>query len=357
MRKYYPVKIAEKSADASDSIRLRFDVPDDIRDEFAFRQGQHLPVRARIGDKNVRRTYSICCGVNDNSLQIGVRVQPDGLFSGYLANDVQVGDTLEIMPPSGHFFTELDPAAGRTYAAFVAGSGITPILSIAKSTLETETNGRFFIFYGNRKRATTMFTEELWALKNRFPTRLSLHFIMSQEPGDIALYQGRIDADKVQALHNAFLQQSRPDDVFICGPNPMIDAVTETLLGLGYPAEKLHSERFRAILRDAAQVARPPRDVPKGGVEVAVLLDGHRQTFHMRGDEDSILDAAADAGLDLPYSCKGGVCSTCRALLKKGEVDMAVNYALEPWELEQGFILTCQSRPQSDSIELDYDTV
>lgn len=357
MRKFYSARIIEKNIDASDSISVRLQVPEEARAQFAYQQGQHLPIRAQIGDKNIRRTYSICCSVNDNTLRIGIRLQPDGLFSNYVANELQVGDTLEVMPPSGHFYTELDAAANRTYAAFVSGSGITPILSIAKSTLETEPNSQFCIFYGNRKRATTMFAEELWDLKNRFPTRLSLHFIMSQEPGDIGLYQGRLDSDKVRALHAAFLQHARPDEIFVCGPNPMIDSVFETLQSLGYPADRLHSERFRAILRDESMVRPPLRDAPVGDIEVAVLLDGRRQTFHMQGNEKSILDAAADAGLDLPYSCKGGVCSTCRALLKHGKVDMAVNYALEPWELEKGFVLTCQSRPQSDKIELDYDTV
>lgn len=355
MRKFCAATIVSKSADTNDSVRIQLAVPDNVRDDYRYKQGQHLPVRARIGDRSIRRTYSICSSVRDEQLRIGVRIQADGVFSNYLANELQPGDQLDIMPPSGHFFTELDAAQARIYAAFVAGSGITPILSIAKTVLETEPHSRFVIFYGNRRRSTTMFLEDLWALKDVHPARLSLHFIMSQEPGDIELYQGRINANKVRLLHSAFLEQARPDELFVCGPNPMIDTVKHTLLALGYPSGQLHSERFRALSREPATTARPQRDAPAAGVEVQVLLDGHRQTFRMKGDEESILDAAIDAGLDLPYSCKGGVCSTCRARLTKGKVEMTVNYALEPWELEKGYILTCQSRPQTDRIELDYD--
>lgn len=355
MRKFHPATVVAKHAETDDSVCLTLDVPEDARPDFAYHQGQHLPIRAKVGDKNLRRTYSLCSSVADGRLRIGVRIQPDGQCSNFLADEVHVGDTLDVMPPSGHFYTELDPQQAKRYAAFVAGSGITPILSIAKTTLETEPGSRFTIFYGNRRRKTTMFMDELWALKNCYPERLALHFVMSQEPGDIELYQGRIDGERTTALHKAFLAQARPDDVFVCGPNPMIDEVTAALVALDYPAERIHSERFRAILKDGEPRRPKKTKTPKGGVEVSVILDGHRQQFHMDGGETSILDAGNEAGLDLPYSCKGGVCSTCRAHLRKGEVDMDVNYALEPWELEQGYILTCQARPKSRDIELDYD--
>ena len=355
MRKYHPATVVEKRAETADSVRLRLSVPEEAREEFVYHQGQHLPIKARIGEKNVRRTYSICASVADQELRLGVRVQRDGVFSNYLAEQVEVGDTLDVMPPSGHFYTDLDPAREAVYAAFVSGSGITPILSIAKTTLETEPKSRFFIFYGNRKRSTTMFLEELWALKNSYRERLSLHFIMSQEPSELELYGGRIDGPKATELHHAFLKQQSPDEIFVCGPNPMIDNVTAALVELGYPRDHIHSERFRGVLRDQPARREQQAVAPEGGTQVTIIMDGNRQSFHMNGEGDSILEAARAQGMDLPFSCAGGVCSTCRTLLKKGEVDMAVNYALEPWELERGFILACQARPKSKEIELDYD--
>lgn len=341
--------------ETDDSLLLTLSVPDDVATEFGYKQGQHLPVRAEIGGSSVRRTYSICTSVNDDKLRLGIRIQPDGVFSNYVADNLNVGDTLEVMPPYGHFNTDLDAEQSRVYAAFVAGSGITPILSIVKTTLETEPASRFSVFYGNRKQSTTMFIEELWALKNIYPERLSLHFIMSQEPTDIEIYGGHVDGEKVKELHRVFLADVRPDEVFLCGPNPMIDDVTESLIELGYKQEQIHSERFRAGLKGERPERLKKDTAPKSGTEVTIVLDGSRHSFHMKPEDDSILDAARDNGLDLPYSCKGGVCSTCRTLVRKGEVEMAVNYALEPWEVEKGFILACQARPKTAEIELDYD--
>ena len=355
MPKFHPATIVSKEPETADSIVLTLSVPEDAAEEFSYQQGQHLPVRAFLDGKSVRRTYSLCSSVSEDSLRLGVRVQEGGLFSNYIADQLNVGDVLEVMPPYGHFNTSLDESQEKTYAAFVSGSGITPILSIARTTLETEANSRFIIFYGNRKRSTTMFVEDLYALKNRFGERLSLHFIMSREPTDIDLYSGRIDGEKAKALHEAFLGDSRADDIFLCGPNPMIDDVTSALAGFGYDEKRIHSERFRAGLKGETAPRVQSQNIPKGGAEVTVIMDGHKQSFHMRADDSSILDAAGENGLDVPYSCKGGVCSTCRCRLTKGEVDMALNYALEPWELEKGFILTCQSTPKTAEIELDFD--
>ena len=355
MRTFHPATVVGKSAETEDSVRLTLSVASEVADEFRFVQGQHLPVRARIGERNVRRTYSICTSVADGTLELGIRVQPDGVFSQNVANELAIGDTLDVMPPFGRFFTQLDAASEKRYAAFVCGSGITPILSIVKTTLETEPRSRFVVFYGNRKRATTMFLEALWALKNLYRERLALHFIMSQEPGDIGLYTGRIDAEKAGRLHAAFLAHAPPDEVFLCGPNPMIDDLSAALIDLGYDPSNIHSERFRPGLRGEAPPPRRAEVVPAEGSEVIVLIDGHRQRFHMTDDDASILDAAGANGLELPYSCEAGVCSTCRTRLLRGEVDMAVNYALEPWEIERGFILACQARPKTDAIELDYD--
>ncbi len=355
MRSFHKATVTAKTREADDAICLTLSVPDDVADQFRFVQGQHLPVRAHIDGRNVRRTYSLCSSVDDGTLVLGIRVQEGGVFSRFVADDLDVGDTLDVMPPFGRFFTELDESNAKTYLAFVAGSGITPVLSIVKTTLEREPASRFIVFYGNRQRSTTMFLEALWALKNLYPQRLALHFVMSQEPGDIELYCGRLDRDKATALHDAFLGDTRADEIFLCGPNPMIDELSAALEALGYDPARIHSERFRPGARGEAPPRRKTKVVPQGGSEVTVLIDGHRRQFHMGRDDASILDAARENGLELPFSCKAGVCSTCRTRLVSGEVDMHVNYALEPWELEQGFILACQACPRTDSIELDYD--
>ncbi|MBT8078655.1 MAG: 2Fe-2S iron-sulfur cluster binding domain-containing protein [Gammaproteobacteria bacterium] len=355
MPRFHPATVIEKKRETEDSIVLTLEVPEDAAADFTYDQGQHLPVRASVDGANIRRTYSICSSVSDDVLRLGIRVQNGGVFSNYVADRIDVGDVLEIMPPFGHFNTQLDPANDKTYVACVAGSGITPILSIVKTTLEAEPKSRFVIFYGNRKRASTMFLEELWALKNTYRDRLALHFIMSQETTDIDLYSGRVDGAKMSELHNAFLRDVRADEFFLCGPNPMIDDVTSSLQELGYSKERIHSERFRAGMKGEKAAPIKAAAIPKDGAEITVIVDGNRQSFHMRADDSSILDAALENGIELPYSCKGGVCSTCRTKLKSGDVDMALNYALEPWELERGFILTCQSSPKSSSIELDYD--
>jgi len=355
MRKFHSATIVGKAPETADSVVLTLSVPNEVAGDFSYEQGQHLPVRAMLDGKSVRRTYSICSSTQDAELRLGVRIQEGGLFSNYIANEVNVGDSLEVMPPYGHFNTRLLPDQSRSYAAFVAGSGITPILSIAKTVLESEPDSRFIIFYGNRKRSTTMFIEDLSAMKNRFGERLALHFIMSQEATDIELYAGRVDGEKTKVLHDAFLKDNKVDEIFICGPNPMIDDVAGVLQDLGYDKSHIHSERFRAGLK--GETARRPKSksIPKDGTQVSIVVDGQRQSFHMRANDSSILDAARENGLELPYSCKGGVCSTCRCKLVKGDVDMALNYALEPWELERGFILTCQSTPKTAEIELDYD--
>lgn len=353
MHQFYPATIVDKQPEADDAVRLTLAVADEARGDFRYVQGQHLPVRATVDGEEIRRTYSIFAGAAEQKLCLGVRIQPGGRFSDRLLAGLDIGDTLDVMPPAGHFFTRLQADRRRTYAAFVAGSGITPILSIVSTTLELEPQARFVVFYGNRRKATTMFIEELNALKNRYPGRLSLHFIMSREESDVELYHGRIDAERTRALHEAFLHAGPPDDIFVCGPGTMIDTVVATLADIGYDRTRIHTERFQAGARETGD--RPEVETPPAGIEVSFVMDGRRQSFHMDPDAPSILDAAEDAGIDLPYSCKGGVCSTCRTLLRTGKVEMEIRDALEDWEIDEGFILTCQARPVTPEIELDYD--
>ena len=260
------------------------------------------------------------------------------------------------MPPAGRFHATTDPSKARRCVVFAAGSGITPVLSIVRTILEQEARSRVLLFYGNRRRSSTMFIEDLQALKNRFPGRLQLHFVFSQEQQEFPIMSGRLDGEMVRQLYAAFCSNPHPDEAYICGPGTMLDGVRDTLVDLGMDAAAIHVERYgipRLGERPAQDMATSRQAISR----ITVIMDGHRQTFDMSADVDNIVDAAAEEGIELPYSCKGGVCATCRTFLREGEVTMQTNYALESWEVEKGFVLACQSRPLSDKITIDYDQV
>jgi len=353
MRKFHPLKVARLENETTNSVRVALQVPDDIAREFDFLPGQHLPVQTTLEGKIVRRTYSISSVPGQMPLEIGVRVQPGGKFSEFVANELKVGDALEVMPPFGQFHASVDADNEKTYLAFAAGSGITPILSIVRSTLENEPASRVLLFYGNRRQRTTMFIDDLYALKNRFAERLQLYFLFSQEEQEFPIFSGRIDNEKVAELYRAFCVGLEPDEAFICGPDTMIEAVRSALSNLGMPEDALHAERFGAAKKKGAQQATVAAG-SEHDCEVTVIMDGHRKTFDM-SEDDNIVDGAAAQGIELPYSCKGGVCATCRTHVRDGEVKMDTNYGLEPWEVEKGYVLACQSHPLSDKLTLDYD--
>lgn len=354
MRQFHALKVVGKQRETQDSVRIAFDVPEDLRQDYEFRAGQHLPIQIERDGKRLRRTYSICSEQGRWPLEIGVRVQPGGRFSEYASNELAVGDEVDVMPPNGQFHVDLDKDNNKFYLGFAAGSGITPILSITASVLKNEPASRFALFYGNRKQGTTMFIEDLYALKNQYPERLQLHFVFSQEDQEFGISAGRIDAEKVAELHKRFCSGDTADEAFVCGPDSMIATVTEALIGLGMAADAVHVERFGAPRGGPGTVSKATA-VPGDVAAVTVIMDGHKKSFDMPREGSSIVDAAAEDGVELPYSCKGGVCATCRTHLREGKVHMATNYGLEPWELEAGFVLACQSRPVSDKILLDYD--
>jgi ring-1,2-phenylacetyl-CoA epoxidase subunit PaaE len=358
MKQFHPLVVAAKQQETRDSVRIALDVPEDLRDEYVFHAGQHLPIQIERDGKIIRRTYSICSEQGEWPLQIGVRIQPGGQFSEYAANELKVGDSLDVKPPNGQFHALLDASNTKQYIGFAAGSGITPLLSIITSILREEPGSRFALFYGNRTQGTTMFIDDLYALKNRYPERLQLHFLFSQEEQEFEVAAGRLDDAKVCELVELFCSGSQPDEAFICGPDTMIDTVTVTLTKLGIPVENVHAERFGARRKGAADkvTGTSTRDKVTGTLsQVTVIMDGHKKTFEMPRAGTNIVDAAAEQGVELPYSCKGGVCATCRTHVQKGEVEMATNYGLEPWEVEKGFVLACQSTPVSDEVLLDYD--
>jgi ring-1,2-phenylacetyl-CoA epoxidase subunit PaaE len=358
MISYHPLNIAEVRPEGSDAVCVTLDVPDELRDTFRFAPGQHIGVRATIDGQEVRRTYSICSATDERHLRIGVRLHERGSMSGHLARQLRAGDTLEVLPPTGRFILTPDARAARTYCAFAGGSGITPILGIVKNVLRHEPASRFLVFYGNRTTASIMFAEELLALKDRYPQRLSLYFLMSREPQDVELFNGRLDAAKVAVLGRQLFDARVVDGYFLCGPDTMIESVREGLLGLGVEQARIHSEHFTSEgvrLKPDPHQTKPLQARDKTLTQVTVVMDGRRRSFAMPSDGTTVLEAAEDAGLELPYSCRAGVCSTCRTRVVRGAVTMMTNYALEPWEVEAGYVLCCQALPAATELELTYD--
>ena len=354
MKQFHSLVVADTQQETRDYVRISLDVPEDLREEFAFQAGQHLPIQIERDGRKLRSTYSICSLQGEWPLQIGVRVQSGGQFSEFAASELSAGDSLDVMPPNGQFHAVPDAHNEKQYIGFAAGSGITLILSIIASLLHQEPQSRFALFYGNRSQGTTMFIDDLFALKNQYPARLQLHFLFSREEQEFDITSGRLDDQKVRQLFDHFCSGSSPDEAFVCGPDTMITTVETALLDLGMDAASVHVERFGVPKKSGTS---PPLTTESSTdlAKVTVVMDGHKKTFEMPRAGINIVDAAAEQGVDLPYSCKGGVCATCRTQVQKGEVKMATNYGLEPWEVEKGFVLACQCTPLSDEILLNYD--
>ena len=341
-----------------EAIYLTLAVPAALREEYQFAAGQHIGLRALLGGEELRRTYSLVNTPGEAALQIAVRLHDRGRMSGYLARDVRVGDTLEVLTPNGSFHSRLDAQSVATVVAFAAGCGITPVISIVHDLLRTMPGSRVLLFYANRTTARVMLLEELQALKDQYLQRLSLHFLFSGEPQEVELFNGHLDGSKVRELAGSLFEPLAVDEYFICGPGDMNEQVPAALLALGVASERVHSERFTATGAPVATQAAVEvgADRPQAEVTtVTVLMDGRRRSFEMPRDGETVLEAGERAGFDLPFSCRAGVCSTCRTKVVKGAVEMAQNYALEPWEVEAGFVLACQSRPTTPQLEVSYD--
>ena len=374
MLKFHSLKVVQLAPDAEDAVGIALEVPPQLEAEYRGAAGQHVVVRVSLDGEDTRRTYSLVNAPGEWPLRIVPRVHANGRMSRCLAEQLHAGDELEVLPPNGSFTPREAAPAGGTYVAFAAGCGITPVLSVVRMLL-SHPGPRVILFYGNTGSARTMCLEELLALKDRYLGRLSLHFLMSREPQEVALYNGRIDAPRVRQFAAALFRPLEVKEYFVCGPGDMIEQVTAALRELGVEGSRVHAEHFTlaptaetAPLGRAAAAGAPPGTdagiVPPappaspaaaGTAEVTVLVDGRRRSFAMRMDDETVLDAAARAGVELPFSCRAGVCSTCRTKVIRGEVAMAQNYALEDWELEQGYVLACQSRVKSTVLELDYD--
>lgn len=353
---FHPLRVADVDRLTDDAVCLTFDVPDHLRDDFDFRAGQHVTVRTpQVGD-TVRRNYSICSPAGSGRLRIGVKRLPGGAFSSYALDRLRVGDTLDVMTPTGRFGTALDPARTRHYGAIAAGSGIAPILSIVATALEVEPASTVTLLYGNRSVGSIMFTEELGDLKNRYPERLAVVHVLSREAHEVDLFSGRIDAERLPRLLDAVAPAGTVDEWFLCGPLGMVEQARTVLRRLGARRESVHFELFHLDAAPPPPAApAEPAGEPDGASSVTVVLDGRSSTFPLRGDGQGILDAALAVRADAPYACKSGVCGTCRARLLSGQVRMDQNYALEPDEVRAGFVLACQSHPVTDQVTLSFD--
>ena len=361
--RFHDLTVARVNPEAAGAVAITFAVPAELQERFAFEPGQFLTLRSTIDGQDVRRNYSICSTRSrygsHGELEVGIRPMEGGVFSNWAATQLKAGDTLAVMPPDGRFTIRKPRALHRV--GFAAGSGITPILSIIASTLEESDSAKFTLVYGNRRMSSVMFNEALQDLKDKYKNRLTLIHVLSRQAQEVPLLEGRIDAAKVQQLIATLLPANSMDEVFVCGPEAMIDAVQGALTSAGVPAERIYSERFTSptlenLTPDArrAAVVQPDPEAPAGQVQLTVLIDGKSHELAMRTDQH-VLDVALSAGLDLPYSCKAGVCCTCRAKVLDGAVVMDKNFTLEADEMAQGFVLSCQARPTSDRLVVSYD--
>jgi ring-1,2-phenylacetyl-CoA epoxidase subunit PaaE len=361
--RFHDLSISRVSPEAAGAVAISFAIPEPLREAFAFEPGQFLTVRATINGQDVRRSYSISSPrsllTQQGELTLGIRPVEGGVFSNWAAAELKAGDTLRVMPPEGRFTVHKPRALHRV--GFAAGSGITPILSIMASTLEESPDAKFTLVYGNRRMASVMFNEALQDLKDRYPGRLTLIHVLSRQAQEVPLLEGRIDGNKVREIINTLLPVGSMDEVFICGPEAMIEATEKALLDAGVRPDRVHTERFTSPTLEALPVEQRQSAVlghpavrTDGEVALTVVLDGKPHQLRM-GKDERVLDVALNAGLDLPWSCRGGVCCTCRAKVMEGAVTMDKNFTLEPWETDKGFVLSCQARPTTDKLVVSYD--
>jgi ring-1,2-phenylacetyl-CoA epoxidase subunit PaaE len=352
---FHPLRVTRIDRLTDDAVAITFDVPPELREEFRFQAGQHVSVRSPVTGDEVRRNYSICAPATTGPLRIGVKRIPDGVFSSYAAERLRPGDVLDIMTPTGSFSTALHPGQRKRYGAIAAGSGITPVLSILSTALEVEPDSSAVLIYVNRTTLSIMFLEDLEDLKNRYPDRFQLIHVLDEEPLDVELLSGRLDAGRLSRILDHLVFPADVDEWFLCGPLPMTDLAREVLLGYGTGDEHIHRELFFVGPPPAASSRAPATAEPEAGAQVTILLDGRSQSFVLPEDGASILDATLRYRADAPFACKNGVCGTCRAKVVEGKVRMDANYALEPADVAAGYALACQSHPAADRVVLDFD--
>jgi ring-1,2-phenylacetyl-CoA epoxidase subunit PaaE len=354
---FHPLKVTSVERVAEDATCVTVEIPAALRETFTHHAGQYVTVRRVIDQREERRTYSIVTAPGGNALKLGIRMQTGGRVSSDLTSNLRSGEFLEVGTPMGRFRTAVDPARQFSYVAFASGSGITPILSLAADILAKEPRSCFTLIYGNRSVSRTMFLEETLALKNRYLDRLALHFVMSREPQQTELLNGRIDAAKVAELARQITEIPNADEYLICGPGDMVDEVRDALKVLN-AAAAIRFERFATANARPLEIGKPSVKAPAPQEilsTISVVMDGRRRSFPMAPSDASVLDAAERAGLELPFSCRSGICATCRTRITAGAAVMTHNIALEPWEMDAGFVLCCQARPTTPTLEISYD--
>lgn len=352
---FHPLTVKDIKRETQDCVSISFDIPKELKKEFEFKQGQSLTLRKNLEGEEIRRSYSICTSPLDNEVRVAVKKVQGGLFSTFANTELKPGDTMDVMPPSGNFYTDLYSSHKKNYVAFAAGSGITPVISIIKTTLITEPKSTFTLVFGNKNHSSIIFKEELEALKDKYIERFSLYHILSRERMEADINYGRITAEKCDQL-TKLIDINRIDEFFICGPEEMIFYVKDFLEQKGIDKRKIHFELFTTPLRKASSYKpQNASETNKETSKITVKLDGRSFDFNLDYDSNNILDAALAQGADLPYACKGGVCTTCKAKLIEGKIEMEVNYGLEADEVAAGYILTCQSHPRSEKVMVDFD--
>ncbi|HET9824455.1 MAG TPA: 1,2-phenylacetyl-CoA epoxidase subunit PaaE [Chitinophagaceae bacterium] len=347
----------EVRRETADCVSVLFEVPEEIKKEFLFRQGQSLTMRTFLNGQEVRRTYSICSSPIDQEWRVAIKRQEGGVFSNFANDELKAGDVLDVMPPVGRFYTDLAPSNKKNYVAFAAGSGITPVISIIKTTLRTEAQSQFTLVYGNKTKNSIIFKEELEGLKDKFIDRLRIIHVLSRERTDAPINSGRIDWAKLSEL-SKLIHYKKMDEFFICGPEEMIFCVSDFLASNGVNKKNIHFELFTTPGEEKTSIVKIQKSKKREGgpkSKITVKLDGMSFDFELGMNDEPILDAALKQGADLPFSCKGGVCCTCKARLIQGEVDMEVHWGLEEEEIERGYILTCQSHPKTETVMVDFD--
>jgi len=352
---FHELKIKDIKKETAECVSISFDIPNELAGQFMFKEGQNITVRKNINGEEIRRSYSICSAPYEKELRVAVKKITGGAFSGFANNDLHPGDMLEVLPPTGKFNAKLQSNKTGNYLAIAAGSGITPIMSIIKHTLKSQPDSNFTLIYGNRDRNSIIFFDELEGLKNKFMNRFNFINILSREKTDAEIFYGRIDEYKLTALGKLLPYQSF-NEIYLCGPEALIFSASDYLEKQGVAKSNIHFELFTTPGQNQVTVKTNEQVADAGPKsKVTIKLDDRSFDFDLGFNSSSILDAALKQGADLPFACKGGVCATCRAKLVEGEVDMDVNYALEQEEIEQGFILTCQSHPRSNKVVVDFD--
>ena len=356
MADFHKIKVKDIYKETIDTSVVTFDIPETLQSEFKFSQGQHLTLKTLIDGSDVRRSYSLCSSPLDQEWKVAIKLIPGGKFSTFVNDELKIGDTLDVMAPSGTFGVTCHPEKPKNYLFFAAGSGITPIISMIKTHLALEPHATCKLFYVNKTAKSIIFKEELEQLRNTYFGRLEIYYFLTKERRDIDLFNGRFDDEKMQVLTKTFIDIPDTSEVFLCGPEDMVTYVSNYLVKVGLPKNLIHFELFVKGLtdEDLKRVERLSKQNVEG-TEVTIIDGGKEFLFTMTKEYDNILDAALGAGADLPFACKGGVCSTCKCQVLEGAVEMKINYALEEKEVAQNYVLSCQAVPTSDKVVVDFD--